>query len=108
MIDSERISGSQISEIHSDDGSEFRNQAVNLLRMKEKIMQETCAPGCPQQNGYIEREMQTIMQATCTILRASKHPLTLWKEAVGTAVYLKNRLPTKKSSKTPFERLLGR
>jgi len=43
-----------------------------------------------------------------TLLYASRLPGKLWAEAIEAAVYIKNRLPTKKSEQTPFERLMNR
>jgi len=107
IIDFEQVSGATIRELHSDNGSEFVNQTVKLMLLKEKISQFTSAPFCPQQNGIIEREMQTITQTARVLLNSSGLVRELWDEAVATSVYLKNRLPTKRSRKTPFERLTG-
>lgn len=103
-IDFENLSGFQIRELHTDNGTEFINKVTRLLCLKEKITHVTSAPYCPQQNGRIEREMQTITQSARTMLRASTLPIELWKEAISCAVYIKNRLPTSKSEVTPLER----
>ena len=57
----------------------------------------------PSQNGVAERKNRSIVEmAKCMLLDAGL-PLKYWGEAVMTAVYLQNRLPTKATGKTPFE-----
>ena len=108
IVQFEVKSGYQVQELHSDNGSEFVNEKTRLLFLKERIIHETSAPRTPQQNGRIEREMGSITNVARTLLRASALPDSLWDEAVLTACYLRNRLPTKRSSLTPFERLMGK
>jgi hypothetical protein len=38
-----------------------------------------------------------------SMLNNSKLPISLWRDALKTAVYILNRVPTKAVSKTPFE-----
>lgn len=96
---------STIKSIHSDNGSEFKNSVTELLFAKEKVQHETSAPFCPQQNGRIEREIQSVQNMARTTLKASNLPVELWPEAVATPLYLKNRLPNAHSALTPLERL---
>lgn len=105
IVDLEAISGEPLRSITTDCGSEFVNEINKLLFLKNKIRHYTSAPFCPQQNGRIEREMQSINTMARTMLNASKLRKDLWSEAVATAVYIKNRLPTGSSSVSPLERL---
>lgn len=66
IIDFERISGTPVSRVHSENGTEFTSQINKLLFAKEKVKHYLSAPYCPQQNGRIEREMQTIAQMART------------------------------------------
>ncbi|XP_052486483.1 uncharacterized protein LOC128041158 [Gossypium raimondii] len=62
----------------------------------------------PQQNGVAERKNRSLMDMVRCLLFEKKLPKTMWAEAVNTAVYLQNRLPTKAlASKTPFEAWFG-
>lgn len=108
IIDFEVASGQRVREIHSDNGSEFVNEATRILFLKEKITHKTSAPYCPQQNGMAEREIQTVTNMARTMLNSSKLGIGLWAAAVECAVYIKNRLPTSRSEVTPFERITGR
>ena len=52
-------------------------------------------PYTPEQNGVAERANRTIVEAARSMLYAREMNLEYWAEAVSTAVYLKNRNPTK-------------
>ena len=106
--DHERLSGHQMVEIHSDNGSEFKNRTLALLLLKEKILHLKSASNCPRQNGHIERGMQTVNSAARVLLNSFSLPKELLKEAVCNGVFLKNRLPIKRSKLSPFERFTGK
>lgn len=94
--------------IRSDNGLEFKNQGMTVLCAKEGIIQEFSAPYTPEQNGLIERANRTIGETARTMLQASELSLSLWAEAVNTAVYLRNRMTNSvNKEKTPFELFLG-
>ncbi len=73
------------------------------------IQRQTSAPYSPQQNGVAERANRTIMECARSMILAQGLELEFWGEAVNTAVYIKNRCPTKAlDSKTPQEVWSGR
>nr|GEV87554.1 retrovirus-related Pol polyprotein from transposon TNT 1-94 [Tanacetum cinerariifolium] len=45
----------------------------------------------PQQNGVVERQNRTLVEAARTMLIFSKAPMFLWAEAISTACYTQNR-----------------
>nr|GEU50787.1 retrovirus-related Pol polyprotein from transposon TNT 1-94 [Tanacetum cinerariifolium] len=58
----------------------------------------------PQQNGVVERQNRTLVEAARTILIFSKALMFLWAEAVATACYTKNRsLIHTRHNKAPYE-----
>jgi hypothetical protein len=64
--------------------------------------------GTPQQNGVAKRRNHTLMDMVRSMLSNSSLPISLWMEALKTAVYLLNRVPSKAIPKTPFELWTGR
>ncbi|KAF7812720.1 Retrovirus-related Pol polyprotein from transposon TNT 1-94 [Senna tora] len=60
-------------------------------------------PGSPDMNGVAERRNRTLLDMVRSMMSNSKLPIFLWREALKTAVYIQNRVPTKAVSKTPFE-----
>lgn len=96
--------GHRIKRIHSDKGSEFfGNNKVETLFAIEHIVHETSAVYTPQQNGMIEREIQSVVGMARTMILASDLPIGLWDEAIKTACFIRNRLPNKATNITPFE-----
>lgn len=101
--DFELNTGERIKRLHSDQGSEFFNQKTELIMALEHISHESSAAFTPQQNGTIEREIQSVTQMARTMLLSSGLPNILWDEAVKTAVFIRNRLPNKIVKSTPYE-----
>ncbi|GKD03733.1 integrase, catalytic region, zinc finger, CCHC-type containing protein [Tanacetum coccineum] len=59
-----------------------------------------------QQNGVVERQNRTLIEAARTMLIYAKAPLFLWAEAVATACYTQNRSIIRlRHGKTPYELL---
>lgn len=54
-----------------------------------------------------ERRNRTLLDMVRSMLSNSKLPKSLWNEALKTAVYILNRVPTKAVPKTPFELFKG-
>ena len=76
--------------------------------MSEGIRHELTVPKSPQQNGVAERLNRTLVETTRSMLAGSGLPQKLWAETLSTAVYLRNRSPTKAVDRmTPFEAFHG-
>ena len=89
----ENTTGKRIKILRCDNGGEydkFNSTCVNL-----GIIRQTTAPYSPQQNGVAERLNRTIMESARCMLHQAGLSREFWAEAVTTAVYIKNRSPTK-------------
>jgi len=62
----------------------------------------------PQQNGVAERKNRTLMDMVRSMMSYSTLPINLWMEALKTAIYILNRVPSKSVPKTPYELWTGR
>ena len=60
-------------------------------------------PGTPEQNGVAERRNRTLMDMVRSMMSRTKLPQSLWGEALQTAMYILNRVPSKSVPETPFE-----
>jgi len=68
------------------------------------IRRELTAPYTPEQNGEAERKSRTVVEMGRSMMNARAIPKRFWAEAVSTAVYLLNMLPTKAVyDLTPYE-----
>ncbi|KFD60150.1 hypothetical protein M514_27678 [Trichuris suis] len=92
----------------TDNGGEYAGQQLKKYFREEGIEHQTTIPYTPQQNGVAERKNRSLTEmAKCMLLDAGLHN-RFWGEAVRTAAYLQNRLPSRSVDRTPFEHFLGR
>nr|GEZ22364.1 hypothetical protein [Tanacetum cinerariifolium] len=64
---------------------------------------QTSVARTPEQNGVVERQNHTLVEAAQTILSAAKVPLFFWAEAIATACFTQNRsLVIPRHKKTPY------
>ncbi|GJT35403.1 putative ribonuclease H-like domain-containing protein [Tanacetum coccineum] len=95
--------------IRYDNGTEFKNHAMNELCAKKGIKREFSVARTPSQNGVTKKKNRTLIEAARTMLADSLLPIPFWTEAVNTACYVLNRvLVTKPQNKTPYELLIGK
>ena len=103
---------SKIKVVRSDRGGEFygkftekgRNPGpfANFLQ-QEGIVAQYTNPGTPQQNGVSKRRNRTLIEMVRSMMCCTKLPTFLWGEALKTANYLANRIPTKATNMIPYE-----
>jgi transposase InsO family protein len=104
----ERYTGFQVKALRTDGGGEYNNDRFTTYLTVMGIQREMSTARTPQQNGVAERANRTIMEAARSMLHASGLPYTFWEHAVMTAVYLRNRSPTKAlTDATPYEAWRG-
>ncbi|GLT45830.1 hypothetical protein SLA2020_196340 [Shorea laevis] len=100
----ENQSGCKIKILRSDNGKEYTSKEFDSFCEDAGIAHQLTVPYTPQQNGVSERKNRTIMEMARCMLHEKKLPKNFWAEAVYTAVYLLNGLPTKAMQrKTPIE-----
>jgi hypothetical protein len=63
--------------------------------------------GKPHQNRLAERRNHTLMDMVRSMLSYSTLPISLWMEALKTAIHILNRVPSKLVSKMPYELWTG-
>ncbi|GJY93110.1 retrovirus-related pol polyprotein from transposon TNT 1-94 [Tanacetum coccineum] len=93
-----------VRNVRTDNGTEFVNQTLHEFYENVGISHQTSVARTPQQNGIVERQNQTLVEAARTMLIFSKALLFLWAEAINTACYTQNRsLIRHRYNKTPYE-----
>ncbi|KAI5352933.1 hypothetical protein L3X38_005825 [Prunus dulcis] len=88
-------SGYKLKKLRSDRGGEYTS--AEFLQFCEEIglERQLTVAYSPQQNGVAERKNRTIVEMSKTMMKEKKLPYKFWGEAVNTAVYIRNRCPTK-------------
>lgn len=98
----ERQCGTQIKQVQSDNGLEFKKLAKNLERLGIG-----CRFSAPyQQMGFVERRHRHLVDTALTMLQHAEIPVTYWDYAVLTATHAYNRSPTRTlNNLSPYEAL---
>ena len=113
----EKQLGKVIKVVRSDRGGEYYSKHGNAGQLKGSfakyledsgIVGQFTMPGSPKQNGVAERRNRTLMEMVRSMISRTNLPDFLWGEALKTALYILNRVPTKAVLLTPFELWTGR
>ena len=100
----EKSSGRKLKAIRTDNGGEYTSTIFGDYLKSEGIRHERTVPKTPEQNGVAERMNRTLVETVRSMLTDAKLPHKFWGEALSTAVYLRNRSPTKAVKEmTPYE-----
>nr|GFB55790.1 hypothetical protein [Tanacetum cinerariifolium] len=78
--------------VRTDNGTEFVNHTMTEYYERIIVFHQKTVPRTPQQNGVVERQNRTLVEAARTMLIFSKAPMFLWAEAVATAYTPKTSL----------------
>ena len=112
IAEAERQTKEKVKIIRSDRGGEFYGRYDETgqhpgpfakLLQKLGIIAQYTTPGSPWQNGVAERRNRTYMEMVRSMMSHANLPMFLWMEALRTAVYILNRVPSKAVPSTPFE-----
>nr|GEV91252.1 hypothetical protein [Tanacetum cinerariifolium] len=89
--------------IRTDRGTELLNKTLNAFFKEEGIEHQTSTARTPEQNGVVERQNFTLVEAARTMLSTLQLSLFFWAEAIGTACYTQNRsIIVSTHGKTPY------
>ena len=102
----ERQTGHKVKTVRTDGGTEYMGSLQKRFR-EAGIVHQTSTRYTPQQNGRAERLNRTLLERTRCMLLEANLPSSFWAEAIATASYLRNLLPTKAGSATPFQMFKG-
>ncbi|KAG8492389.1 hypothetical protein CXB51_009729 [Gossypium anomalum] len=104
----ETETGCKLRSIRSDNGTEYISAQFQDICARAGIKHQLTKVYTPQQNGVSERKNRSLLDMARCMIFEKNLPKNLWAEAVNTAVYVQNRLPTKAlEQKTPFEAWFG-
>ncbi|PKU70166.1 Retrovirus-related Pol polyprotein from transposon TNT 1-94 [Dendrobium catenatum] len=105
----ENYTSRKIKILRTDGRTEFVNNSFSSFLKHHGIIHQLSCPYTPEQNGVVERKHRHIIETTRTLLATASVPYKYWADAVTTAVYLINRLPSPTiQNMSPFERIHNR
>ncbi|GJS98331.1 retrovirus-related pol polyprotein from transposon TNT 1-94 [Tanacetum coccineum] len=109
IVTTQRALNAIVRYVRTDNGTEFINKTLTEFFESVGITHNTSVPRSPQQNGIVERQNRTLIEAARTMLICAKAPLFLWAEVVATACYTLNKsLVYTLHRKTYYELLKGK
>ena len=104
----ERKTGRKLKALRTDNEGEYTSTDFKAYLRTEGVRHELTVPKTPEQNGVAERMNRTLVETVRAMLADTKLPHKFWAEAVSTAVYLRNRSPSKAvKGMTPYEAWTG-
>jgi len=83
-----------IKMLRSDSNGEYMSHEFHDFLHHKGIVSQCSCPYTPQQNGVAERKNRHLLDVVRILLLESYVPSKFWVEALSTAVYLINRLPS--------------
>ena len=96
----------QIQVWQSDNAMEFLENSLGDYLRQQGIRHHTSCTYTPQQNGLAERKNRQIMEMVRAFLFGMNMPRFYWGEAVKSAVYIMNRVPSRVIEfQTPYQKL---
>jgi hypothetical protein len=98
----------KIKRFRSDRGGEYLSNDFSEYCAEHGIIHETIAPYSPQSNGVGERKNRTLTDLVNAMLDSLGLPESWWGEAMLTACFTLNRVPSAKGEITPYEGWKGR
>ncbi|RDX90909.1 hypothetical protein CR513_27180, partial [Mucuna pruriens] len=94
--------------LRSDNSTEFVNLEFSKFLKDNGVVHELTCVNTPQQNGIAERKNRHLLEVARALLFQMFVPNVYWGEAVLTATYLINRLPTRVlNSISPIKHMLS-
>ena len=92
----------KIKYLHTDNGGEYEGHLAPVLK-EMGIKHESTTPYSSSSNGKAERLNQTLQEHIRSMLYQANMPKSFWAEAMSTAAYLINRLPSSPIDGIPYE-----
>ncbi|KAJ4744662.1 Gag-Pol polyprotein [Rhynchospora pubera] len=97
-----------VKALRTDRGREYLSDQFKSLCDEKGIVHQLTTPYTPQQNGVAERRNRTLLEMVRSMMAQASLPISYWGDALLTATYVLNRVPSKSVAATPYELWTGR
>uniref|UniRef100_A0AAV1T0R7 Integrase catalytic domain-containing protein n=1 Tax=Peronospora matthiolae TaxID=2874970 RepID=A0AAV1T0R7_9STRA len=101
----ETQTGKRVKYLQSDNGGEYKSDKLARFCAERGIQQRFTPPYTPQLNGVAERMNRTLVECARCMMEHAGLGKSYWGEAVMTAMFLRNRCPTRAihQDKSPYQ-----
>ena len=89
--------------LRTDHGHEYLSDQFKDLCEEKGICRQLTIPNTPQQNGVVERRNRTLLDMVRSMMAQANLPICFLGDALLTAAYILNRVPSQSISSTPYE-----
>ena len=86
--------GKTIKIFRSDNAKEYFSHDLSSFLSSKGILHQSTCPHTPQQNGIAERKNRHLLETARSLMLNSNVPIHHWGDAVLTACFLINRMPS--------------
>uniref|UniRef100_A0A0V0IC00 Putative ovule protein n=1 Tax=Solanum chacoense TaxID=4108 RepID=A0A0V0IC00_SOLCH len=80
--------------LRSDNAKEYMSESFQSYMRQHGILHQSSCVDTPSQNGVAERKNRHLLETTRALLFQMKVPKQFWADAVSTACFLINRMPS--------------
>ena len=98
----------KVKTLRTDRGREYLSDQFKGFCEWKGIARQLTTPYTPQQNGVAERRNRTLLEMVRSMMSQANLPISFWGDALLTATYVLNRVPSKSVTATPYELWTGR
>ena len=97
----------RIKALRTDRGREYLSEEFKTLCDEKGIEHQLSIPGTPQQNGVTKRRNRTLLNMVRSMMAQANLPIFYWGDALLTATYTLNYVPSKSITTTLYELWTG-
>ncbi|KAL0333149.1 UNVERIFIED_CONTAM: Retrovirus-related Pol polyprotein from transposon TNT 1-94 [Sesamum calycinum] len=94
--------------LRTDRRREYLSEQFKRIFEDKGIIRHLTIPYTSQQNGVAERRNQTLLKIARSMMAQANLSISFWRDAILTAAYILNRVPSKSVPSTPYELWHGR
>ena len=91
----------KIKTLRTDRGCEYLSDQFKSFCDEKGIALQLTIPYTPQQNGVAKRRNRTLLDMVRSMMAQANLPISFWGDALLTAAYVLNRVPSKSVLSTP-------
>ena len=101
----------RIKLVQTDSDKIYLSREVQRWALSKQLLWRASPPYKHEENGWIERDMETVINAARSAMMIYNTPLMFWEYAIQYAIYVLNRTPRRTrgfDGKTPYQLVTGK